>query len=411
MLQSFYLCVSIYPPNLGARIGVKMPSNPQPSIAQLFASFLRLGITAFGGPSMIAYIRQMTVEKKHWLDGETFSDGVAFCQMIPGATAIQTAAYVGLKKRGVMGASACFIGFGIPAFLLMMALAALYTYTHNLPIVVSAFSGLQAIIVAIVANATLSFGKTTIKEWKAFAIACFAAVLFGLNVNPIIVILLAAVGGLILIKPQQPNPDRATSSAQTLTHKKPFLLILSSSGIGFFLLFLFSRTLFNLAILMFRIDLFAFGGGFASVPLMFHEVVQVRNWMDSQTFMNGIVLGQVTPGPIVITATFIGYILGGPLGGVIATIGIFLPSFMLVVGISPYFDRLRTSPSFNKVINGVLCSFVGLLLSVTYRFALNVHWDLSHLLLAGGALVVLLLKVDILWVVVIGTIISVIMFM
>jgi chromate transporter len=131
--------------------------------------------------------------------------------------------------------------------------------------------------------------------------------------------------------------------------------------------------------------------------------------MDSATFMDGIVLGQVTPGPIVITATFIGYLLGGLLGGVIATISIFLPSFTLVVGLSPYFDQLRGSPYFNKVIGGVLCSFVGLLLTVTIRFALNVHWDLSHLVLAIGALIALLLKVDILWVVVIGTIASILM--
>jgi chromate transporter len=387
-----------------------MLSNTQPSITQLFASFLRLGITAFGGPSMIAYIRTTAIEKKQWLDAETFTDGVALCQMIPGATAMQTAAYVGLKTRGVIGASASFIGFGLPAFLLMMTLAALYTYTRDLPIVVSAFSGLQAIIVAIIAYATLSFGKTTLKDWKSLAIAGIAAALFGLNVNPIIAILLAAVGGLVLIKPKQPNPHHSVSSAQTVPHTKPFLLIFSVSAIGFLLLFLFDQTLFGLAVLLSRIDLLAFGGGFASVPLMLHEIVEVRNWMDSQTFMNGIVLGQVTPGPIVITATFVGYLLGGPLGGVIATISIFLPSFMLVIGISPYFDRLRTSPSFNKVISGVLCSFVGLLLTVTIRFASNVLWDLSHLLLASGALVALLLKVDILWVVVIGTIISVIMF-
>jgi len=330
--------------------------------------------------------------------------------MIPGATAMQTAAYVGLKTRGVIGASASFIGFGLPAFLLMMSFAALYTYTHNLPIVVSAFSGLQAIIVAVIANATLSFGKTTLKDWKALAIAGMAAILFGLNVNPILVILLAAMVGLVLIKPKQPNSSHSISSVRTAPCAKPLLLILSISTIGLLLLFLFNKTLFNLAILMFRIDLLAFGGGFASVPLMLHEIVEVRHWIDSQTFMNGIVLGQVTPGPIVITATFIGYLLGGLLGGVIATIGIFLPSFMVVVGISPYFDRLGTSPSFNKVIGGVLCSFVGLLLTVTIRFALNVHWDLSHLLLANGTLVALLLKVDILWVVVIGTIISVIMF-
>jgi chromate transporter len=235
--------------------------------------------------------------------------------------------------------------------------------------------------------------------------------LFSLHVSPILVILLAAVAGLALIRPKETNPHFSLSSVQTLPYTKPLLLILSVSTIGFLLLFLFSRTLFSLGVLLLRIDLLAFGGGFASLPLMLHEIVEVRGWIDHQTFMNGIILGQVTPGPIVITATFIGYLLGGPLGGVIATIGIFLPSFMVVVGISPYFDRLRASPSFNKVVGGVLCSFVGLLLTVTVRFALNVHWDLSHLFLASGAFVALLLKVDILWVVVIGTVISVVLFM
>ena len=350
------------------------------------------------------------MEKKCWLDAPVFNDGVALCQMIPGATAMQTAAYVGLKTRGVIGAAASFIGFGLPAFLLMMAFAAVYTHTHDLAIVVSAFSGLQAIIIAIMANATLSFGKTTIKDWRALVIAGIAAALFGLSVNPIIVILLAALGGFAVIKPKQPNLDRSASPVRTQPYTKPLILILSVSILGFLLLFLFSETLFKLAILLFRIDLLAFGGGFSALPLMLHEIVEVHHWIDSQTFMNGIALGQVTPGPIVITATFVGYLLDGPVGGVVATVSIFLASFILVVAISPWFDRLRVSATFNRVIAGVLCSFVGLLLIVTIRFALNVHWDLPHALLASGALVALLLKVDILWVVVIGTIVSVIVF-
>jgi chromate transporter len=133
--------------------------------------------------------------------------------------------------------------------------------------------------------------------------------------------------------------------------------------------------------------------------------------MDGQTFMNGIVLGQVTPGPIVITATFIGYYLYGLSGGIVGTIGIFLPSFLLVVGITPYFDRLKASPLFNKIIQGVFCSFVGLLFSVTIRFAMNVERDILHFLLAAAAFAALMLKVDILWVIVAGTILSVIMFL
>jgi len=138
-----------------------MTTTSRPSLFELFRSFFRLGLTAFGGPSMVAYIRKMSVEQKGWLDNETFNQGVALCQMIPGATAMQSTAFVGLRSRGVRGAAVCFIGFGLPAFLIMMLVAAGYIYARNLPAVISAFSGLQAIIVALVANATLSFGKTT----------------------------------------------------------------------------------------------------------------------------------------------------------------------------------------------------------------------------------------------------------
>jgi len=384
-------------------------SASQPSLKQLFLTFLRLGITAFGGPSMVAYIRRVSVEQKKWLDTETFNDNLALCQIIPGATAMQVTASVGLRIRGVSGAAVCYIGFGLPAFLLMMTFAALFTQTRDLPAVVSAFKGLQAITVAIVANATVIFARTTLKTWKHYLIAAFAAALFGLNVNPVLVIFLAALAGLMLVKPKQFVQKQAAANGQ-LGSLKPFLWILSSALLGFLLLFIFNRDLSNLARLLFRIDLTAFGGGFASVPLMFNEIVDVRHWLDAQTFMNGIVLGQVTPGPIVITATFIGYLLHGPLGGLIATISIFLPSFLLVVGASPFFDRLRVSVSFNKAIGGVLCSFVGLLFTVIFRFAGNVQWNWQSLLLAFSAFVALLLKVDVFWVVLIGLIISIILF-
>lgn len=385
------------------------PGMP-PSAMQLFTSFLRLGLTAFGGPSMIAYIRTMVVDRKGWLDKDTFQRGVALSQMIPGATAMQTAAYVGLKTRGVLGAAASFIGFGLPAFLLMLTFSAFYSQTRDLPVVVSAFSGLQAVIVAIVANATLAFGRTTMKDWRTQVIAGMAALLFGLKVSPVLVILLAALAGLTLFKQAQTPPVRPAPGRTPGRYGKTIILILAGSATGFLLLYHFRPDLFSLAALLFRIDLLAFGGGFASLPLMLYEIVEVRGWIDHETFMNGIVLGQVTPGPIVITATFIGYLVSGFAGGVVATVGIFLPSFLLLVGISPYFDRLRSSPAFNRVIGGVLCSFVGLLLTVTIRFALNVPWDLFHTILAAGSLAALMLKVDILWVVSAGTAISVIFF-
>ena len=368
-----------------------------------------MGLTAFGGPAMVAYIRKRVVGQRHWLDPDTFHAGVALCQAIPGATVMQMAAYIGLKLRGVRGAVCCYLGFGLPAFLLMLALSMAYSRTHALPAVISVFSGLQAVIVAIVANATVAFGKTALTHWRHGLIALVAAGLFGLRVNPVLIVLLAALLGLLL-NGRPPAPRKAAPTGRMEPTTRPLIFFLLVSAAAFTLLFIFNSELFRLAILMSKIDLLAFGGGFASVPLMFHEFVDVRAWMDAPTFLNGIVLGQFTPGPIVITATFVGYQVYGFWGAIIATGAIFLPSFLILIGVAPWFDQLRTSPWFTRAIEGILCSFVGLLFTVTIGFALNVHWDWPHLVLAAAAFAALFFKVDILWVVLAGTTISVFAF-
>ena len=385
------------------------PAGERPSLPSLFLSLLRLGLTAFGGPAMVAYIREMAVRRKRWLDEGSFQDGVALCQTIPGATAMQTAAYVGLKARGLPGAALSFVGFGLPAFIFMMALSALYARAHQLPVVLSAFSGLQAVIVAIVANATLAFGRTSLRDVRSAAIAAAAAGMFGLGVSPFLVILVAALLGFWVLKKR---PVAAVIAGPAWRPYRPgtFVWLILLLAAGFAALFFLARPLFALAALMLRVDLFAFGGGFASVPLMFHEVVKVHAWLDGPTFMNGIVLGQITPGPIVITGTFVGYLLAGPVGGIVATASVFLPSFLILVGVAPFYDRLRASALFGQAIRGVLCSFVGLLLSVTARFALNVPWDPVRIVLAVAAFAALRLKVNILWVVLAGTAVSIVLF-
>ncbi len=355
---------------------------------------------------MIAYIREMAVERGKWLDDASFRDGVALCQAIPGATAMQTAAYVGLRLHGLAGAAASFAGFGLPAFAMMMTLSALYVRGHKLPMAVSAFAGLAALVVAIVANATASFGARTLKKWQGWLIAVAAGGLFGIGTSPFAVILLATLLGLILFKAEHLPAESATAHRKLYSWRS-FTGLLVLTGTALTLLFIVDPRLFKLAALMAKIDISAFGGGFASVPIMFHEIVDVRHWLDGPTLLNGIALGQVTPGPIVITATFIGYLLSGPIGGIVATIGVFLPSFLIVVGVAPYYDRIRMSGLFQKVIEGILCSFVGLLCSVTVRFAMNVPWDLTRTLLAVAAFIALRLRVNILWVVLGGTILSI----
>lgn len=380
-----------------------------PTLITLFSAFLRLGLTAFGGPAMVAYIRQMAVDKKRWLDTDSFDSGVALCQAIPGATAMQTAAYVGLRVRGVIGAAASFVAFGLPALALMLLLSAIYSRAHSLPEMLHAFSGLQAIVVSLVANATVTFGRTSLKRLPHVLIALVAAALFGWKVSPFLVILLAALLALVIIRAST-EPATFAPARHPMPHTaKPVIAILAGAAIAFLGLWIVERRLFSVAALMSRIDLFAFGGGFASVPLMFHETVEVRHWLDGPTLLNGIALGQITPGPIVITATFIGYLLAGVAGGVAATVGIFLPSFIMLVATAPYFDRLRAWPPFIKIITGSLCCFVGLLLTVTVRFAEGVTWDWAHLLLVVAAFVALRLKTNILWIVLVGAGLSIVL--
>lgn len=381
----------------------------KPGLIELFVCFLGMGLSAFGGPAMIAYLQEKSVGAKKWIDADSFQDGVALCQAIPGATAMQMAAYIGLKARGAPGAMATYIGFGSPAFFLMLALSFAYARAHSLPAVVSIFSGLQAVIVAVVANATLSFGRSSLGSRRNGAIALFSAGLFWLRANPVCIILLAALLGMLLNG--RDAPARGDGRRDRMPHAGVALLIVFSlAAAALALLFVYRRELFQLAVIMSGIDLMAFGGGFVSLPLMFHEIVEVRSWMDAPTFLNGIVLGQFTPGPIVITATFVGYLAYGLSGALTATVAIFLPSFLMLVGVAPWFDRLRTLPWFSRATGGILCSFAGLLFSVTLRFAMEVHWDWRRLGLAAAAFLALALHLDLLWVVLVGSVISVFAF-
>jgi chromate transporter len=358
---------------------------------------------------MLAYMRTAVVEQQHWLAEESFQAGMALCQTIPGATAMQMTAYVGFRLRGVAGAAVSFLGFGLPAFLLMLVLSALYVRLAGLPTAVAAFHGLQAIIIAIVANATRSLGRASLHTWRDRLIALVGAGLFGWGLHPILVILVAAVCGRVLLRRPTLAP-LAEEVAWPTRLPRPLLSIVALTVVGCLLLFLLDRQLFTLAVLMFRLDVFAFGGGFASVPLMFHEIVEVRAWMDGPTFLDGIALGQITPGPIVITATFVGCVLSGVLGAMIATVSILLPSFVIVVGMVPFVDRLQRSRAAQQALSGIVCSVVGLLLTVTVRLAWAIPWDLPRAVLTSVAFVALWFQVDLLWVVLIGTAVSVVVF-
>jgi len=378
-----------------------------PTVKGLFVSFFRLGLTAFGGPAMVAHVRELSTRRHQWLDEDDFKNGVALCQSIPGAIVMQVAAYVGLKVRGISGALAAYIGFALPAFILMLILSALYARFNSLPKFISLFNGLQVIVVAIIFNAVLSFGRNIVNNYRSIIVALLSALLFWLGISPFIVIIGAGILGMGFLKISASNTAVNYETKETKWHTKRIVVLLVTFFICLTGLYFINSTLFNIAAVMLKIDLFAFGGGFASLPLMLNEVVLNRGWLDSKTFMDGIALGQVTPGPIVITAAFVGYLVYGFLGAVVAAIAIFTPSFFLVVTIAPFFDRLKNSVYFMRAIDGIFASFVGLLLYVCIKFTMTVPWDVVRILLGLAALAALLRKVDILCIVLVGALISI----
>ncbi|BBE18258.1 chromate transport protein [Aquipluma nitroreducens] len=382
-----------------------MKHKENPSYFELFLSFFWIGLTGFGGLAMTAHIRKHIVDTRKWMDGSTFDSGLALCQLIPGAIVMQLSAYIGLKLKGVRGAIVSFVGFGLPAFLIMFILSVLYKQSKNISGVEAVLSGLRVIIVAIVANAAYVFGKRNFQNTNDWIIAIISAGLFLTKLNPVLVLLVASLLGLVLTK-KVAVPSGKFSRARTFRF---FLILLLFVIVCSTILFFVNREYFTLATMMLRIDLFSFGGGLAAMPMMYHELVELFHWFDEKTFMDGVILGQVTPGSIIIAATFFGYMHFGIVGSILATICVFTPSFLILMGIIPFFDKLSSYPQFNKVINGILCSFVGLLAVVTYRFTDGIHWDLANVIFTLVAFGLLLRKVDVIWVIVGGVLLSLLM--
>ncbi|MEJ5227110.1 chromate efflux transporter [Thermodesulfovibrio sp.] len=376
------------------------------NLKDLFVTFLKLGLTAFGGPAMVAYIREVAVERKQWLDEKTFHGGIALAQAIPGATAMQVAAYVGLKTRGILGGLVSFVGFGMPAFLLMLFLSFLYEKTRSVSEIISVFMGLQIVVVAIIANAFLMFTKPILKSKGELLIAFLSFLLFTLKFNPFLIILICLLLSQLIFKEETIKIENNSKKVNL----RGMAILLIALLFLLLLLFISDKTLFNIAITMIKIDCFAFGGAYASLPLMLHEFVDRLKWIDEKTFMDGIALGQITPGPIVITATFVGYLLKGYIGAIIATLAIFSPSFLIMALASEIDGKIKNSKIFSRAKKGLIASFSGLLLFATIKFAYTLEWNWIKLLFLSVSIFCLIKKINILYVVIIGATISAFVF-
>ena len=370
---------------------------------------LWLGLTAYGGPAMVGYVRDVVVERRRWVGAKEFVEGLALCQVVPGATLTQVISYVGLLLRGPAGAAAAATCFILPGALIVLAISALYFRWQALPAVQTLSHGIGAVVVAILAYACLKLARTSLPGLPTGLIAVAACVAYLFRVNAFLVVI-GAAGAAYLVSGRQGRPVEAVArtedNVRAVTAGTWVLLAVGTLALllGTWVL---APRLARLCLALLGIGSVAFGGGYSMIPLIQQQVVDTLGLLSTRAFMDGIALGQITPGPIMLTATFIGYAAAGVPGGLLATAAIFSPSWVVLVVVAPRFQVWSRKRMAQAMIGGVVASFVGMLSSILIRFGSVALTDLPSVLLSAGGFVALLLGVDLPLVVAAGLLLSV----
>ncbi len=385
------------------------------SLKSLFTGVLKLGATAYGGPAMISQIKETAVNKNGWIKEGEFMRGVALCQLIPGATMVQIVTYIGYRMRGIWGALTAAVAFVLPAFIAILILSAIYFKFHTLWFIQALFKGLGAIVVAIILNACITFGRPILRDWKVILIAVLSFFAFFFQVNFVLIFVFAAAAGLLL-RPKTPQSKAAAAGsapggAPFEVKKRGYLIIISLAAfvcLALTLSYLVDRKIASLSLNLSKIGALAFGGGFTAIPLIQYEMVDRFQWLSTKEFLDGIALGQVTPGPILITATFVGYKVASLLGAFMATLGIFFPSFFILVLLIPYHDRLRGVEKVRMMEQGVLGSFIGMLALVLFNFGKTSLVDILRILMAAAAFLAIYKKIGLPYILLTGALFSIV---
>jgi len=383
------------------------------SLRLLFLRILKLGATAYGGPAMIGQIKEMAVNRYGWIKEAEFMRGVALCQLIPGATMVQIVTYIGYRVRGILGALTASVAFVLPAFIALLILSAVYFKFQTIWFIEALFKGLGAIVVAIILNACINFGRSVLQDWKAILIAVLSFFAFFFQWNFVLVFVLAAVAGLLLQPKRPPSKGPAAGGSPSGVQEHDFLIIALLAAflcMAAALSYLVDPKLLDLFLSLSKIGALAFGGGWTALPLIQYEMVDRLHWLSTKEFLDGIALGQVTPGPILITATFVGYKVLTFLGAFMATLGVFFPSFFILVLLIPYHDRLKGVEKVRMMEQGVLGSFIGMLALVLFNFGKTSLVDLPRILMASAAFIALYKKVSLPYILLAGGVLSLLIY-
>lgn len=306
--------------------------------------FLRLGVFAFGGPAAhIAMMEDEIVNRRKWVNKEKFVDMLGLTNLIPGPNSTEMAIMLGYAHGGKLGLLLAGVSFILPAMLIVLVFAVLYQKFGSVPSVGHMLDGIKPVVIAIVAQAVYRLGKTVLKNTDAaiIAAAAFTAYMLGVSEIP----LLLASGALLLVirllrRPDKPAPKTRLHAFEPLSLGMLFLVFL-------------------------KIGAVLYGSGYVLIAFLRTEFVERFGVLTSQQLIDAVAVGQFTPGPVFTTATFVGYVIHGFPGAIVSTIGIFLPSFLLVLILNPLLERLRSSKTLSHVLDGLNAGSVALMAAVT----------------------------------------------
>jgi chromate transporter len=356
-------------------------SESSASLWQLAILFLRLGTTAFGGPAAhIAMMEDEVVRRRQWLTREQFLDMLGATNLIPGPNSTELAIHIGHQQRGWPGllvAGSCFI---LPATLIVAVFAWVYVHFGSLPQVRWVLYGVKPIIIAVVLQALWSLGRSAAKTKSLAVLGLIAVVLSFAGVNELLIIfasgaIVAAGRWFINWRKRSPAASLGISATGTIAafiQAAASPLAGGASTIGLWPLFLF----------FLKVGSVLFGSGYVLLAFLRGDLVERWHWLTNAQLLDAIAVGQVTPGPVFTTATFIGYLLAGPSGAIVATVGIFLPAFVFVAISGPLLPRIRRSPTAGAFLDGVNVGSLALMLVVTWELGRTALIDITTVALA-----------------------------
>lgn len=343
-------------------------ARPQVSLWNILWEYFLVGLTAFS-MAILQKLKSL-VMKKRWMSEEEMNEGLALVQLYPGPIMVDFTAYVGYKLRRVPGAVMATSGFILPSFFMMLALSALYFAAASLAWIHILFAGLEALVIGVIFNVTLDLGSRALKGKVESIVALFAFTALLLKLNAIWIVLAALVSGAFFIRAASNNSKLPLSESNPTAARWFGIAVVSVVVFAAVVLAALLRSEVGaLGLSLFKIGSVAFGNGTTIIPLTQSDVVDGHHWLTTSQFVDGIALGQITPGPFLITAAFIGYKMGGVFGASLATFAMFSQSFVMTLIFSEIFVRIKDFKPVRGALAGVLASFVGMLAYVVLQLS------------------------------------------